>query len=121
MSPPLQAEALVAVGFESDLITSDDTRYAAITEGYFDNGAKLHPASYFQPRTSSQVAIALKALADAGQAFAVRSGGATNRIGSSNIDGGITFDLSLLNGVSFESETGIAKVGPGAIWYVDSC
>ncbi|CAN8098834.1 unnamed protein product [Discula destructiva] len=51
-----------------------------------------------------------------GPSLPIRSGGATNRIGSNNIEVGITIDLSLFSGVNSDTETGIAKVGPGAIW-----
>lgn len=117
MALPLHAKLLSEAGLESRVIYPEDAEYAASTESYFDNASKLQPACFLQPCTASETALAVKTLADAGQYFAVRSGGCTIRPGSNNIDNGVTIDLSLLNTVEYNTD-GTAHVGPGATWYV---
>lgn len=114
---PSQAKPLVDAGLESQILLPDSPKYAACTESYFDNASKLQPVCFLQLRTGSEVATAVKALADAGQPFAVRSGGCTVRPGSNNVDNAVTIDLSLLNDVEYNADH-TAHVGPGAIWYV---
>ncbi|KAG8166973.1 hypothetical protein KVR01_002662 [Diaporthe batatas] len=116
MDPPPQAECLVAAGLSDQLLFPTDSEYVTRNESYFDNGSKLRPTCIVQPRTGADVATALNALSNAGQAFAVRAGGYTNRVGSNNIDGGITIDLGLLAFVDYNHETETAFLGPGAKW-----
>lgn len=115
MAIPLQAKILSEAGLESRVILPENPEYIACTESYFDNASKLQPACFLQPRTASETALAVKTLADAGQHFAVRSGGCTIRPGSNNLDNGVTIDLSLLNNIEYNSD-GTAHVGPGATW-----
>lgn len=111
---------LSSAGLESRVILPDDPGYESRTQSYFDISAKLKPACYVQPRTADEVAAAVKALASAGQRFAVRAGGYTTRAESSNIDGGVTIDLGLLNKIEYDPATETAHLGPGANWYVYS-
>lgn len=120
MAFPPQVQLLAEAGLESRVILPENPEYNACTESYFDNASKLQPACYLQPRTASEVALAVKTLADAGQHFAVRSGGCTIRPGSNNIGNRVTIDLSLLNTVEYNTD-GTAHVGPGATWYVLLC
>jgi FAD/FMN-containing dehydrogenase len=69
-----------------------------------------------RPQSTAEVSTAVKALAAAGQPFAVRSGGHTNWAGSNNIEGGVTVDLSLLDTTTFDEETETADLAPGARW-----
>lgn len=117
MAISLQAKLLSDAGLESRVILLGDPDYTACTESYFDNASKLQPACFLKPHTASETALAVKTLADAGQHFAVRSGGCTIRPGSNNIDNGVTIDLSLLNTIEYNSD-GMAHVGPGATWCV---
>ncbi|KAK7731052.1 hypothetical protein SLS53_008854 [Cytospora paraplurivora] len=116
MASSTQRKNLIAAGLGSQVVLPDDAKYAALTESYFDNAAKLHPACFLQPRTASEVALAIKALSEDGQAFAVRSGGCTVRAGSNNIEGGVTIDLGLLKSVEYNSTTDTVNIGTGAIW-----
>lgn len=103
-------------GLGAQVLKPDDTQYKERVESYFDSSARLSPTYILQPRTVAEVAEAVKALVDAGQAFAVRSGGCGNRAGSNNIDGGVTIDLGLMNDVHYNTETKLASLGPGANW-----
>ena len=114
-----QAEPLIAAGLSSQVILPDDPKYAVRQAAYFDDGAKLPAACFVQPRSAAEVATVVKTLADAKQPFAIRSGGYTVRAGSSNINGGVTIDLGLLNSVEYDASTETAHLGPGATWYVE--
>lgn len=48
--------------------------------------------------------------------FAVRSGGHTPWAGAANIDNGVTIDLSNLNNITFQPESNVTSIGPGATW-----
>ncbi|KUI58419.1 Bifunctional solanapyrone synthase [Cytospora mali] len=116
MASPPQTECLIAAGLGSQVFLPDNPKYVTSNGSYFDNGAKLHPACFFQPRTTAELATAVKALSDVDQPFAVRSGGCTISAGSNNIDGGVTIELGLLKSVEYDSKTDTANVGSGATW-----
>lgn len=112
----MAATHLTLTGLGSQILKPGDAHYDQRIESYFDSSAKLHPDCILQPRTAHEVAEVVKALVDASQEFAVRSGGCGNRAGSNNIDGGVTIDLGLMNEVHFDSETKLVSLGPGASW-----
>lgn len=112
----MAASSFTVAGLEAQVLEPEDVRFKERIGSYFDSSARLCPAYILQPRTAAEVAQAVKAVVDAGQAFAVRSGGCGNRAGSNNIDGGVTIDLGLMNDVHYDSETKLASLGPGASW-----
>ncbi|ORY68841.1 uncharacterized protein BCR38DRAFT_424481 [Pseudomassariella vexata] len=113
--PPCpQAEPLINAGLH--VLVPQDSDYAAREDSYWSNSAKLKPACILLPKSAEEVATAVKALAAAGEKFAVRSGGHTNWAGSNNIAGGVTIDLSLLNFTVFDEAAESAAIGPGARW-----
>lgn len=106
-----------AAGLRAQVLKPEDAHFKERVNSYFDLSAQpLRPTYILQPRTAAEVAEAIKALVDANQKFAVRSGGCGNRAGSNNIDGGVTIDLGLMNDVHYDSETKLASLGPGATW-----
>ncbi|KAM5347353.1 hypothetical protein ACJ41O_010358 [Fusarium nematophilum] len=111
-----QAEALVAAGLQSRILSPTDAEYTARQESYWSNSAKIKPACIVQPRTPEEVASTVKALVAAGQKFAVRSGGHTNWAGSNNIEDGVTIDLVHFDKTTFDPETETASIGPGCRW-----
>ncbi|KAF1952218.1 FAD binding domain-containing protein [Byssothecium circinans] len=86
----------------------------------FDVKSRLTPNCIVSPKSSNEVAIIVKSLTVASILkpckFAVRSGGHTPYIGASNIDGGVTIDFQYLNATTYDAETTIASIGPGARW-----
>ncbi|KAI1095732.1 hypothetical protein F5B19DRAFT_440755 [Rostrohypoxylon terebratum] len=114
--PCPQADCLIAAGLQSRILVPRDEGYAARIDSYWCNSAKLQPACIVQPVSSIEVSKALKALADADQAFAVRGGGHSNWAGSNNIDGGVTIDLGLLSSTTYDPATEQAHISPGAKW-----
>jgi len=111
-----QAEHLKSAGLQSQILVPADPEYVAREESYWSNSAKLHPACIVRPRSAEEVSTAVKALVAAGEKFAVRSGGHTQRQGSNNIDGGVTIDLSLLNQTVYDADSETASIGPGGRW-----
>lgn len=111
-----QAQPLVDVGLQSRILLPTDTEYTTRIGSYWCNNAKLKPACILQPRSVSEVAKAVKALAQARQVFAVRAGGHMNWAGSNNIKDGVTIDLGFLNSTQYEPSTQTARLGPGAKW-----
>ncbi|KAK2599631.1 hypothetical protein N8I77_011369 [Diaporthe amygdali] len=111
-----QAQSLVAAGLQSRILLPTDAEYTSRNGSYWCNNAKLKPACIVQPRSSSEVAQALLALAKAHQAFAVRGGGHMNWAGSNNINDGVTIDLGFLQSTHYDHNTQIAHLEPGAKW-----
>ncbi|RYP50370.1 hypothetical protein DL769_010959 [Monosporascus sp. CRB-8-3] len=111
-----QTECLIAAGLQSRILLPGDEEYTARLDSYWCNSAKLHPACIVQPGSALEVSAAVKALAGADQAFAVRAGGHSNWAGNSNIDGGVTIDLGLLNSTTYDAMTERAHIGPAAKW-----
>lgn len=111
-----EGKCLVDAGLQQQVLVPEDVDYTARQESYWSSSAKIKPACIVLPRSTSEVATALKALTAADQPFAIRSGGHTNWAGSNNIEGGVTIDLSLLNMVTFDESSETASIGPGGRW-----
>jgi FAD/FMN-containing dehydrogenase len=69
-----------------------------------------------QPRSAAEVAQAVKALASAGQQFAVRSSGLAQYSRANDIDSGVTIDLGLMIWTRNKPEVETVDVGPGGRW-----
>lgn len=81
----------------------------------------LAPTCIVQPDTVDEVALAIKTLTKPKGSreecpFAIRSGGHSSVPGASNIDGGITIDLTGLTEVSVSEDRSIVGVGVGNSW-----
>ncbi|KAI1436365.1 hypothetical protein GGR50DRAFT_693361 [Xylaria sp. CBS 124048] len=110
------AQCLVAAGLQERVLLPSGAGYADRVQSYWCNSAKLHPACIVQPQSTTEVAVAIRALVAADQVFAVRAGGHMNWAGSNNIDNGVTIDLGLLKDTHYDAETDTARIGPGAKW-----
>lgn len=75
------------------------------------------PSCIFQPKTSSDISAVVLLSRWSKCPFAVKSGGHAAFAGASNLDGGITIDLSSMNAIELTPDQKIAKIGPGNIWY----
>lgn len=94
--------------------------YQASVASYWSNLAQLSPSCIVQPIKAEDVSIAVKTLVKANGRtpcrFAVRGGGHTPWGGSSNIQNGVTIDLSLMNTVEYNGQKSTASIGPGTKW-----
>lgn len=111
-----QAECLVQAGLQSRALYPSDPEYKAREDSYWSSSAKLSPACIVRPQSAEEVATAVRALAGAGQPFAVRSAGHTNWAGANNIAGGVTIDLTGLSHVEYDAATETVAIGPGQRW-----
>jgi FAD/FMN-containing dehydrogenase len=68
------------------------------------------------PLNADDVSKAVKILVSQKCLFSIRSGGHSNIVGASNIENGVTIDLSKMNRVDVSEESATAFVGPGARW-----
>ncbi|ETS73771.1 hypothetical protein PFICI_14717 [Pestalotiopsis fici W106-1] len=103
-------------GLGEQIVAPTDAEYTARLDSYWSNSAKLKPACILRPKSTADVAAAIKALASREQSFAVRSGGHTNWAGSNNIEGGVTLDLGSLSAITVSPDQATADIGPGARW-----
>ena len=94
--------------------------YESSVHSYWSNQAQLSPYCIVRPTTPEDVSLAVKTLVTANQKFscrfAIRGGGHTPWAGSSNIDKGVTIDLSLMSTTVYNKEQSTASVGPGSRW-----
>ncbi|KAL3489169.1 hypothetical protein BJX62DRAFT_239392 [Aspergillus germanicus] len=108
---------LRAVGLSDVLYLPDDEAYNARIASYWSLTAQLRPWAIVQPRNTKEVAKAVRALVDAPDVrVAVRSGGHMSWAGASNIVDGVTIDLGLMEGTSYNPETQITSLLPGGTW-----
>ncbi|KAK4552246.1 hypothetical protein LTR86_010600 [Recurvomyces mirabilis] len=97
------------------------TRYTDLYEteqlGYWSTfQANVTPSCFVRPASAEQVSYAL-AISEFTQCpFAVKSGGHAPFAGASNILGGMTIDLRLLNEISINDHKNVTRIGPGNHW-----
>ncbi|KAF2166986.1 hypothetical protein M409DRAFT_23030 [Zasmidium cellare ATCC 36951] len=113
-------DALAQAGLADRLLLPTDTAYQAQIDTWWALNSRLHPWCLFIPRNAQEVASGLQALqrsyTGAGDGhIAVRSGG-HNSAGASNIENGITIDLSLMNASTFDKASNVAMIQTGARW-----
>lgn len=111
---PKQVQCLAKVGLRDRIILPDTNEYAARIDSYFNNTAKLNPACILMPQATTEVATAIKALVDADQKFAIRSGG-SNFWPSNNIEGGVTIDLKSMDAIEYDPNAETVNIGAGVI------
>ncbi|KAH8879824.1 FAD-binding domain-containing protein [Thozetella sp. PMI_491] len=110
---------LEGAGLKDVLYTEDQQpdKYKECNSSYWSLTPRLRPGVIVQPRTTEEVARALKSILDTeGCQFAIRSGGHMSWAGSNNIQDGVTIDLGLINQTVYNAETQIASIGPGGRW-----
>ncbi|KAL5336888.1 hypothetical protein BJX70DRAFT_409551 [Aspergillus crustosus] len=93
--------------------------YNNFVHSYFAVNAQLRPTCVVQPLSTEDVSVAVQVLTRSFAEpclFAVRSGGHTTFAGASNIELGVTIDLSLMNRTIYDPDSGTATIQPGARW-----
>ncbi|KAI0012284.1 FAD-binding domain-containing protein [Xylariaceae sp. FL0662B] len=84
---------------------------------YWSLTPRLAPWTIVQPRSTEEVAKALKALVNTpGCKFAIHSGGHMSWVGANNIEEGVTIDLGLMSKTTYNPETKLASLQPGGRW-----
>lgn len=96
------------------------SEHEALNQGTYQSALQsdIVPACIVRPRTKDEVATFVKTMRPfiiAGQAaFAIVGGGRQPAPGCSNIEGGITLNLGLLNGIQIED--GVVSIAAGETW-----
>jgi FAD/FMN-containing dehydrogenase len=103
-------------GLQKKVLRPHDAEYKKRQESFWSLYSKVEPACIVCPTSAGEVSTILKTLTDAGQQFAVRSGGHMQWTGANNIQGGVTIDLQYLNWTKFGKDTDTVDIGPGARW-----
>lgn len=117
--PP--CNALREAGLAARIVSPLDAAYEPHVQSWWSANSRLHPYCIVLPQSTDEVSRALTALVGTGDGgagdwhVAVRSGG-HGLPGFSNIDRGVTIDLSMLNGTSYDAESNIASIQPGGRW-----
>jgi FAD/FMN-containing dehydrogenase len=94
-----------------------DDAYASRQKAYFINQHKeMLPACRYLPSDPYSLRAALQRLVASETSFAVHAGGHSYNTGASNIENGVTIDLSRLNSIDLVDNNAAAWVGPGARW-----
>ncbi|KAI1455764.1 hypothetical protein F4805DRAFT_468505 [Annulohypoxylon moriforme] len=109
-----QARILRSAGLE--VLLPPDAEFAKSQESYWSLSARLSPACVVRPRSSQEVASAVRSLVTQRWKFALRSGGHATCAGASNIADGVTLDLSLMSWIRFNKTDNTVDIGPGARW-----
>jgi hypothetical protein len=111
-----KCNALVLAGLGEKTFYPGDETYETRNAKYWSLDAQKTPWCIVQPSTPEEVSAAVTAIvATDGCNFAIRSGGHV-MWGASNIDNGITIDLGRLNSTTYDAQTKLVSVGPGARW-----
>ncbi|KAJ5782862.1 FAD-binding type 2 [Penicillium paradoxum] len=111
--------ALEATALKSQVVYPDAAAYKTSISSYWATNVQLEPVCIVQPRSTSEVALAVTTLTGANSGackFAVRGGGHTVWAGANNIIDGVTIDLSLMNSTTYNEAEGTASILPGARW-----
>ncbi|KAK3374237.1 hypothetical protein B0T24DRAFT_290224 [Lasiosphaeria ovina] len=74
------------------------------------------PDCFVAPKTTGDVAKAVKLLTSLPSPFTVKGGGHTAFAGASNIENGVTIDMFHLNQITVAVDRKTVSVGPGARW-----
>lgn len=101
----------MAAAFNRAPLTKSQSHY------YSAQQSELSPTCKFFPKHTRDISQALSdVLWPNNVSIAISSGGQSSKKGGSNIDNGITIDLSKLNSTSLEDHNQVVVLGAGARW-----
>ncbi|KAI1735291.1 putative FAD-binding oxidoreductase [Xylaria scruposa] len=100
----------------SVILLPSGAEYAKLREENWSQTAWRHPSCIATPSTAAEVASLVTALVDSHVPFAIRSGGHSPNPSDSSIDGGVLISLGSFDKVSYDAETELVSLGPGARW-----
>ena len=99
--------------FGGDIITARHDEYDGARR-LWNAVHDLRPAAIVRPRTTTEVATAIRFARDHDLELAVRSGG-HSPAGHSSTDGGLVIDMSAMRGVAVDAERRTARANGGAL------
>lgn len=102
--------------FGSQISYPGDAVYKAEQVYWSAQQSSTKPTCRFSPVDSKGVSVAIREIEKTKCQFAVKSGGHAAFPGASNIQGGITIDLTNLNSIKVSSDRKVTSVGTGNRW-----
>lgn len=111
-----QCDQLAAAGLRKLVLVPESKEYAVREGSYWAENASLFPDCIIQPRTTEEVSLVVKALKDLDGPVGLRSGGHTQWTGSNDVSKGVTIDLGLMRGVTYNAQSKLASIQPGQRW-----
>ena len=101
-----------------DLVTFPiDHKYKVQESLYWSlDQAQQRPACRIAPETVDDVASVVDVLRNTESSFAIKSGGHSSVVNASNVDGGVTIDLSKLSSIAIASDRRSVLIGSGVRW-----
>lgn len=79
--------------------------------------SELIPSCIIVPSTTSEVSDAISIIPTIESCnFAIKGAGHGTVVGAANINGGVKFDMSQLNGIETNSEGTVTRIGAGSQW-----
>ncbi|KAH8663210.1 hypothetical protein BGZ61DRAFT_368088 [Ilyonectria robusta] len=111
---PFQCTKLSAQGLQ--VLIPDEDSYETRVDSWWSADSRLTPTCIVQPKNAAEVSKVVKILFSGSVNFAIRSGGHSHWAGGSNVDSGVTIDLGLMKGITYDASTGLASVLPGGRW-----
>ncbi|KAM5343572.1 hypothetical protein ACJ41O_012109 [Fusarium nematophilum] len=112
-----QCAILSAEGFADQLLEPNEDGYQERVDSWWSASSRLTPSCIVQPKSAKDVSKIIRILRTNSTAgFAIRSGGHSHWAGGSNVDDGVTIDLGLLKGTTYNAATGLASIQPGNRW-----
>ncbi|KAH9875025.1 hypothetical protein J1614_004513 [Plenodomus biglobosus] len=107
---------LFAAGLQDLVLLPESTAYVDRQASYWAANAALQPNCIIQPRTTEQVSLVVKVLAESKGPLAIRSGGHTQWAGSNDVHEGVTIDLGQMTDVTYDEQSKLASIQPGSRW-----
>jgi FAD/FMN-containing dehydrogenase len=98
------------------VVAPNSAEYHAELASYYSANAALHAWCMVLPESTADVQTAVKILSKDQCPFGIRAGGHSAWNGSSGIANGVTVDFSYMNSTTYNSNTGIVSIQPGARW-----
>jgi FAD/FMN-containing dehydrogenase len=95
----------------------EEAYHASVTSYFYMQQQDQTPTCVIKPVSAEEVSRVVITLGNSSMTtFAIRSGGHSTNRGFSNVDGGITIDLTAINTVSILPDDVTVSVGAGAVW-----
>ena len=111
-----QCNNLAAYYPDSTLSVSDPEYSTSQSKYWAAQQSDLRPLCRFLAPSANAVKHALDEISHFNTSFTIVSGGHTSNSGFSNVDGGVTLDLSLLNQTQLSKDRTSVWIGVGARW-----
>lgn len=90
--------------------------YDALLGTYYSANAALDAWCMVLPESTADVQSTVKVFTKQQCPFGIRAGGHSAWKGSNGIAEGVTVDFSFLNSTTYNADTGIVSIQPGARW-----